>query len=325
MQRSTDSTTPFGQRGPVHLVDIMKTRTFKSRNAFTLIELLVVIAIIAILAAILFPVFAQAKAAAKATVGVSNLKQLSLGLLMYTNDFDDTRISRDVQIINPATCSGGSISNGGCTVSDEWSWKQNSAPYMKSTSLFQDPQNSCKAVPDLHSDVAARIAIGWQTTVLSPSQVFDRSYGLVNANAGGGGTSGFVFDNGNDQGPISMTQYDAPSTTGFITEQHDQNGDVGPYEGWTQITAGYQFPTVQPTALGTWNIGGDAYSNKACNNAFIDGHAKRLAYTQRDCTSYGESATNTNEDFYGISGYQVYGLNDGWLASNCTSLPAAFK
>ena len=59
------------------------------RNAFTLIELLVVIAIIAILAAILFPVFAQAKAAAKKTVCISNLKQIGLGYLMYGTDNDD--------------------------------------------------------------------------------------------------------------------------------------------------------------------------------------------------------------------------------------------
>ena len=59
------------------------------RNAFTLIELLVVIAIIAILAAILFPVFAQAKAAAKKTADLSNQKQNTLGVIMYQNDYDD--------------------------------------------------------------------------------------------------------------------------------------------------------------------------------------------------------------------------------------------
>jgi prepilin-type N-terminal cleavage/methylation domain-containing protein len=62
----------------------------KNKKAFTLIELLVVIAIIAILAAILFPVFAQAKLAAKKTSSLSNIKQLDLGLIMYTNDYDDT-------------------------------------------------------------------------------------------------------------------------------------------------------------------------------------------------------------------------------------------
>jgi prepilin-type N-terminal cleavage/methylation domain-containing protein len=61
-----------------------------TRNrAFTLIELLVVIAIIAILAAILFPVFAQAKAAAKKTSDLSNVKQMVLGTIMYQDDADD--------------------------------------------------------------------------------------------------------------------------------------------------------------------------------------------------------------------------------------------
>ena len=61
-----------------------------TRKAFTLIELLVVIAIIAILAAILFPVFAQAKAAAKKTASLSNTKELALAHIMYAGDYDDT-------------------------------------------------------------------------------------------------------------------------------------------------------------------------------------------------------------------------------------------
>jgi prepilin-type N-terminal cleavage/methylation domain-containing protein len=61
----------------------------KQNKAFTLIELLVVIAIIAILAAILFPVFAQAKAAAKRTADLSNLKQLGTSAFLYANDYDD--------------------------------------------------------------------------------------------------------------------------------------------------------------------------------------------------------------------------------------------
>ena len=59
------------------------------KRAFTLIELLVVIAIIAILAAILFPVFAQAKDAAKKSVGLSNVKEVGLGYALYTQDSDD--------------------------------------------------------------------------------------------------------------------------------------------------------------------------------------------------------------------------------------------
>jgi len=61
----------------------------KFRRGFTLIELLVVIAIIAILAAILFPVFAQAKAAAKKTADLSNIKQYGTGFFLYASDTDD--------------------------------------------------------------------------------------------------------------------------------------------------------------------------------------------------------------------------------------------
>ena len=63
----------------------MKTRL----NGFTLIELLVVIAIIAILAAILFPVFAQARAKARQATCVSNMKQIGVGIMMYAQDYDE--------------------------------------------------------------------------------------------------------------------------------------------------------------------------------------------------------------------------------------------
>lgn len=60
------------------------------KRGFTLIELLVVIAIIAILAAILFPVFAQAKLAAKKSVALNSVKEIGLGMNLYVNDSDDT-------------------------------------------------------------------------------------------------------------------------------------------------------------------------------------------------------------------------------------------
>src|SRR5437588_2432947 len=66
-------------------------------RAFTLIELLVVIAIIAILAAILFPVFAQAREKARAISCTSNLKQLGLGFLLYAQDYDE-RFPMDAEL-----------------------------------------------------------------------------------------------------------------------------------------------------------------------------------------------------------------------------------
>src|SRR5438874_10562711 len=90
-------------------------------KGFTLIELLVVIAIIAILAAILFPVFAQAREAARKITCVSNMKQLSLGWLMYVQDYDEA---------NPMTawCSG--APQGPCNSSQVY-WLTDIDPYVK--------------------------------------------------------------------------------------------------------------------------------------------------------------------------------------------------
>lgn len=75
------------------------------RHGFTLIELLVVIAIIAILAAILFPVFARAREKARQSACSSNLKQLSLAVLMYTQDYDEKLCPRYYRI-DPAVAGG---------------------------------------------------------------------------------------------------------------------------------------------------------------------------------------------------------------------------
>lgn len=68
----------------------IRCSTTRTRVAFTLIELLVVIAIIAILAAILFPVFAQARAKARQTACLSNCRQIGIGILAYVQDYDET-------------------------------------------------------------------------------------------------------------------------------------------------------------------------------------------------------------------------------------------
>jgi prepilin-type N-terminal cleavage/methylation domain-containing protein len=92
------------------------------KRAFTLIELLVVIAIIAILAAILFPVFAQAKESAKATAILSQMKQLGTALHMYGADYDDMFIKWVIQ-------SG--LPRNGFYRDDLISWPQSIYPYTK--------------------------------------------------------------------------------------------------------------------------------------------------------------------------------------------------
>jgi prepilin-type N-terminal cleavage/methylation domain-containing protein/prepilin-type processing-associated H-X9-DG protein len=121
-------------------------------RGFTLIELLVVIAIIAILAAILFPVFAQAKAAAKGTACISNVKQMNLGMVMYASDTDDTlpmalQGSSTSYITNPPPDASLLAQTGDkCwTWADDggtgcfWTWGQTTYPYHKGTQIFRDP------------------------------------------------------------------------------------------------------------------------------------------------------------------------------------------
>ncbi len=81
----------------------MEAPHMRRRDAFTLIELLVVIAIIAILAAILFPVFAQAKMAAKKTAALSQAKQTGTAIMLYIADYDDLGPTGTVpNLTNPA-------------------------------------------------------------------------------------------------------------------------------------------------------------------------------------------------------------------------------
>src|SRR5439155_20438681 len=77
------------------------------RRGFTLIELLVVIAIIAILAAILFPVFAQARDKARGAACLSNLKQMGMALMMYMQDNDE----KSVWFYNAQVAAAGNPSN----------------------------------------------------------------------------------------------------------------------------------------------------------------------------------------------------------------------
>lgn len=112
-----------------------------NRNAFTLIELLVVIAIIAILAAILFPVFAQAKAAAKHAVTLSNHKQIGLTFAMYTNDVDDTLPRRSTLNWN-GWATGECNATFGCE-----SWDKLIIPYMKNYDIFTSGIDKAASVP----------------------------------------------------------------------------------------------------------------------------------------------------------------------------------
>ena len=110
------------------------------KRGFTLIELLVVIAIIAILAAILFPVFAKAREKARQSSCLSNLKQLSLGMIQYTQDYDERFALRDCGRVAVAPVAGATDFNWVSSWSSyQNTWINQIYPYVKNTQVYKCP------------------------------------------------------------------------------------------------------------------------------------------------------------------------------------------
>ena len=143
----------------------------RTNKAFTLIELLVVIAIIAILAAILFPVFARARENARRSSCSSNMKQIGLGIIQYTQDYDEKYPMRYY---------------GGAGARQEAnSWRRQIYPYVKSSQLFSCPSNSQNATDANDSTTANLNSAGFDPNT---TPRFKRSY-VINGTANVGGTT----------------------------------------------------------------------------------------------------------------------------------------
>jgi prepilin-type N-terminal cleavage/methylation domain-containing protein/prepilin-type processing-associated H-X9-DG protein len=130
-------------------------RKDQRRSGFTLIELLVVIAIIAILAAILFPVFAQAREKARAISCLSNEKQIGLGVMQYQQDWDEK---------NPGGLNG--YGGGGS------GWAGQIYAYVKSTQVFKCPDDSGV------DTYASSLALNANTSLVNP-QCAASGYGSI--------------------------------------------------------------------------------------------------------------------------------------------------
>jgi prepilin-type N-terminal cleavage/methylation domain-containing protein/prepilin-type processing-associated H-X9-DG protein len=263
----------------------------KLRKGFTLIELLVVIAIIAILAAILFPVFAQARAKARAISCVSNLKQLGTAAQMYMQDYDERVISEHLAL---ADSDVGSQPDG--TVRD-WRrfWPYFIQPYIKNYQITVCPDNSSDGGPDWPNDpenhrVGGSLCIndlmsGWDGDSVK--------YATLNAPANvvqfGDTASVYIASVGDawGGGPAGYTKY---------------LNNLDNYGAYQTISAGTMFFNEDRAS---WN-GADAYRmlvprhNSMVNVTFFDGHAKSIKLSQywlKDPNKF-----NCPQDIFGQAG-----------------------
>jgi len=173
-----------------------------NRSGFTLIELLVVIAIIAILAAILFPVFAQARESARKTSCLSNAKQLGLGITMYIQDYDETMVMA-WNLTQP-----GELRDNGAVYRQWTTWTKNVQPYVKNVPILLCPDNKFNAFIQ-SANATARSEI---------YSSYGFNYGYLNTYAGADSDgSSYLFL------PIGLAGVNKPATTVMIADDQGPN------------------------------------------------------------------------------------------------------
>lgn len=263
-----------------------------ARKGFTLIELLVVIAIIALLAAILFPVFAQAREKARQAACLSNVKQIATGLLMYIQDSDE--------VLPPVNAGGEDLAGWGYGGSDIV-WPQAIQPYVKSWEIFRCPsdpnhedmtrntisdEQQTPSDPDYYYAQGARADYGMNYEFLSPwvygyPDGYEKPYYLGSR-------------------PVSIVDIKSPAATVFIAESvwfaksltqptgggnwvieapcfYDENGDdmnapIPDTLWYYNYTGGWTNDPVWLTYGGMWPW----HKNGMINTIFVDGHVKAM-------------------------------------------------
>jgi prepilin-type N-terminal cleavage/methylation domain-containing protein len=237
-------------------------------QAFTLIELLVVIAIIAILASILFPVFAQAKSAAKKTSSVSNVRQLATATQLYGADYDDTFF--------PAYW--GDSNMAGTTTPDnlgEFRWGWLLLPYTKNMQIFRSPADTVNLSDPSCAGGCRDTANPFYGYLWGhfPSYGFNWFYLAPDSTWNNTMPPSAATVNGNRSRGVSMTAVNAPSETVLFADSI-----WGPPSNPTNVGMGYYL--INPPMLWTGNppLTRTSYGfvwprhNNAAVTAFTDTH-----------------------------------------------------
>lgn len=296
------------------------------RQGFTLIELLVVIAIIAILAAILFPVFAQAKVAAKKTADLSNLKQNMTATLIYTNDYDD--------FLPPSI------------EYESYVFVARILPYTKNKDIFKNPASSAKEGTIQKKQVANGgpymlnpndACVGLGPSTVGVSQLYNDKYPPLDYEI-----NKYLFGYVGDQCPGGQFGYfePAPNATSGGPGGWGVTG-VGPnypltFENvakvvlWTDFPiSGLQYPGNNMVPF--WGSGFKGYFNGRTNVSHMDGHAQNYAMNKllpginADGLNYnscsggdGEGKTVPNNAWAGVGG-PCNGKSYTWWGTNFAS------
>ena len=297
------------------------------KKGFTLIELLVVIAIIAILAAILFPVFAQAKLAAKKTADLSNAKQIGTATQIYLGDSDDNN-----PMVAYTTDGNGQIPGTGSNMYSVFDALQ---PYTKNKDMFSSPGEpqaiKWSAIRPAVNSASSDTVLGYAGAALGRTYTSASDF-----NFAGFAPNFRVFEDTAIGAPVACN---APvvnasaipmvaDTTIFYNSGYlkagQQNPDLDPNKpGFVQNTDAFAFYNAYRTPAGPFsrfNFPGVARYGNTVNITFADTHTKstnrtgRLAGTAPDLTT--TAAPTAPRNVYHLP-YDLNGIPDLVAESTC--------
>jgi len=229
-------------------------------KGFTLIELLVVVAIIAILAAILFPVFARARENARRASCMSNMKQIGLGIMMYSQDFDEHLPSGFITFPTDSY----TFPNG--TTGTFAAWYDVLYPYVKSMQVFNCPSWTDAAYTGNYRIRFFPYSYNYMAPALSCSTTYNCGVSLGYPN-GGSASLAAVEDTA---GTILVTE-GSLGLTRFIPSRMPSEAD---------LHSSGQCLTTQNGTVGNWYAPEclRARHLETMSTLFVDGHVKSMPW-----------------------------------------------